>query len=216
MSAKKPTIGLTGGIASGKSSAARVLRELGVAVVDADQLAREVVERGSEGLREVVAAFGEGVLAPDGSLDRERLAGVVFGDEAARKRLQAITHPRIGRLSAERIAEGLASEAPYVLYDAPLLVEVGAHRGLDALIVVSASEAEQVARAQARDAMSEAQARARIAAQLPLARKVEVADYVIDNDGTLEQLEQRVRAVHEAILARFGLGAAGAGRGAGA
>ena len=215
MNARKPTIGLTGGIASGKSSASRVLRELGVVVVDADQIAREVVERGSEGLAEVVAAFGEGVLAADGSLDRERLAALVFGDEAARKRLQAITHPRIGRLSAERIAQGLTSEAPYVVYDAPLLVEVGAHRGLDALIVVSASEAQQVARAQARDGMAEDQARARIAAQLPLARKVEVADYVIDNDGTLEQLEQRVRAVHEAILTRVAAGAP-AGRGAGA
>jgi len=215
LSAKKPTIGLTGGIASGKSSATRALRELGVVVVDADQLAREVVERGSEGLAEVVAAFGEGVLAKDGSLDRERLAAVVFGDEAARKRLQAITHPRIGRLSAERIAQGLASPSPYVVYDAPLLVEVGAHRGLDALIVVAASEAHQVARAQARDGMTEEQARARIAAQVPLARKMEVADYVIDNDGTPEQLVQRVRAVHEAILARFGLGAADAGRGAG-
>ena len=132
MSARKPTIGLTGGIASGKSSAVRVLRALGVLVVDADQLAREVVEPGSEGLREVVAAFGEGVLAADGSLDRERLAAVVFGDEAARKRLQGITHPRIGRLSAERIAQGLASEAPYVVYDAPLLVEVGG-----AVLVVS-------------------------------------------------------------------------------
>jgi dephospho-CoA kinase len=203
LSARKPTIGLTGGIASGKSSATRVLRELGVVVVDADQIAREVVERGSEGLAEVVAAFGEGVLAADGSLDRERLAAVVFGDEAARKRLQAITHPRIGRLSAERIAQGLTSDSPYVVYDAPLLVEVGAHRGLDALIVVSANEAQQVARAGTRDGMAEEQTRARIAAQLPLARKVEVADYVIDNDGTLEQLEQRVRAVHEAILARF-------------
>ena len=213
MSAKKPTIGLTGGIASGKSSVSQALRELGVFVVDADQVAREVVEPGSDGLREVVATFGEGVLASDGSLDREKLAKVVFGDEDARKRLQAITHPRIGKRSAERIAEGAASVAPYVVYDAPLLVEVGAHRGLDALIVPPPPPPTQGARAVARDGMDEAHARARIAAQLPLARKVEVADYVIANDGSLEELRGLVRATHQAILERFGLadGAAGAG-----
>jgi dephospho-CoA kinase len=212
LSAKKPTIGLTGGIASGKSSVSRALRELGVVVVDADQIAREVVEPGSEGLRDVVAAFGPSVLAADGSLDREKLAAVVFGDDAARKRLQAITHPRIGRLSAERIAAGLVSSAPYVVYDAPLLVEVGAHRGLDALIVVAASEADQVARARARDGVDEVAVRARIAAQLPLAQKTAVADYVIDNDGSLEDLQRRVRDVHAAILARFGLAGGGATR----
>jgi dephospho-CoA kinase len=112
--------------------------------------------------------------------------------------------------SAEQLARGLAGGAPYVVYDAPLLVEVGAHRGLDALIVVSASEATQVARAQARDGMSPEHARARVAAQLPLARKVEVADYVIENDGTLDQLRARVRDVHEAIVTRFGLAPPGA------
>ena len=206
MTTRKPTIGLTGGIASGKSSAARALSALGVVVVDADQVAREVVDKGSDGLREVVAAFGAEVLTPDGSLDRERLAARVFGDEQARKRLQAITHPRIAQRSAERIAAAQASATPYVVYDAPLLVEVGAHRGLDALIVVAAAEALQVARARARDGMDEAQARQRIAAQLPLARKIEVADYVLQNDGTLQALEQQVREVHQKILARFQLG----------
>jgi dephospho-CoA kinase len=209
LSAEKPTIGLTGGIASGKSSVSRALRELGVVVVDADEIAREVVAPGSEGLREVEAAFGPSVLSSDGSLNREKLAAVVFGDEAARKRLQGITHPRIGRLSAERIAAGLLSSAPYVVYDAPLLVEVGAHRGLDALIVVAASEATQVARAQVRDGAEEAAVRARIAAQLPLAQKTAVADYVIDNDGSLDDLQRRVREVHAAILARFELTATG-------
>jgi len=207
MTAQKPTIGLTGGIASGKSSVARVLSALGVVVVDADQLAREVVAKGSAGLGEIVAAFGEQMLAADGSLDRERLAAHVFGDEAARKRLQAITHPRIGQLSAERIAAAQASATPYVVYEAPLLVEVGAHRGLAALIVVAADEPQQIARARTRDGMDEEQARRRIAAQLPLARKIEVADYVIRNDGTLAELDERVRRVHEQILERFGLDA---------
>jgi dephospho-CoA kinase len=208
--ANKPTIGLTGGIASGKSTVARVLSDLGVGVVDADRIAREVVALGSEGLREVVAAFGPQVLAADGSLDREKLAARVFGDEAARLQLQSITHPRIGRLSAERIAALHASAAPYVVYDAPLLVEVGAHRGLDALIVVAAEDANQVARALARGGMPEAETRRRIAAQFPLARKIEVADYVIHNDGSLPDLERRTHEVHAQIAQRFGLtGAAG-------
>jgi dephospho-CoA kinase len=202
---KKPTIGLTGGIASGKSSAARVLVREGVGVVDADRIAREVVEPGSEGLREVVAAFGAQVLAADGSLDRDKLGAIVFGDEQARKVLQGITHPRIGRLSAERMAALHASNACYVVYDAPLLVEVGAHKGLDALIVVAAAEQTQVARAMSRDGLSEQEARRRIAAQLPLARKVEVADYVIHNDRSLRELEQRTLEVHREIMKRFGL-----------
>lgn len=206
--ANKPTIGLTGGIASGKSTVARVLTDLGVGVVDADQIAREVVAPGSEGLREVVAAFGTQVLAPDGALDREKLAARVFGDEAARLQLQSITHPRIGRLSAERIAALHASNAPYVVYDAPLLVEVGAHKGLDALIVVAADEANQVARALARGGMPEAETRRRIAAQFPLARKIEAADYVIHNDGSLAELEHRTREVHAQIAQRFGLSGA--------
>lgn len=203
--AKKPTIGLTGGIASGKSSVARVLAQLGVTVIDADQLAREVVAPGSEGLAEIAAAFGPDVIAADGSLDRERMAARVFGDDEARKRLQAITHPRIGRLSAERIAAAHAGPTPYVVYEAPLLVEVGGHRGLDALIVVATDEATQLARAQARDGLTEDQAKKRIAAQLPLARKVEVADHVIRNDGTLAELEAQTRALHAAILQRLGL-----------
>jgi len=202
--AKKPTIGLTGGIASGKSSVARVLLAEGVAVVDADAIAREVVEKGSEGLQEIVAAFGAHVLTADGSLDRAKLAAVVFGDAAARKQLEGITHPRIALRSAERLAALGAGDAPYVVYEAPLLVEVGAHRGLDALIVVATDEASQLARSVQRDGWDEAEARRRISAQLPLARKVEVADYVIENDGSLDQLKQRTLEVHRQILERFG------------
>jgi len=205
--ANKPTIGLTGGIASGKSTVSRVLEQLGVGIVDADRLAREVVAAGSDGLREVIATFGTGVLAPDGSLDREKLGAIVFGDEQARRKLQAITHPRIAQLGAERIAAFQNSAAPYVIYDAPLLVEVGAHKGFAALIVVAADEPTQVARLRARDGLSDAQSSQRIAAQLPLARKIEVADYVIYNDGTLAELEQRTRDVHAQILERFGPGA---------
>jgi len=204
LTATKPTIGLTGGIASGKSSVARVLRELGLPVIDADQLAREVVARGSEGLAAVVEAFGAEVLDADGNLDRERMAQRVFADADARKTLQGIVHPRIAQLSAQRVAQAKAESAPYVVYEAPLLVEVGAHKGLDALIVVAASEQAQVARAASRDGLAAPDVRQRIAAQLPLARKVEVADYVIANDGTLEQLERATLDLHARILKRFG------------
>jgi dephospho-CoA kinase len=211
LTAGKPTIGLTGGIAAGKSSVARVLRELGVAVIDADTLAREVVARDSDGLAAVVAMFGNEVLDSHGNLDRERMGQRVFADPEARKALQAITHPRIGQLSAQRIAEARAGSAPYVVYEAPLLVEVGAHKGLDGLIVVSAPENTQMSRAEVRDGLGAEQARQRIAAQLPLARKLEVADYVIANDGSLEELARTTREVHARILLRFGLAAAGVG-----
>jgi dephospho-CoA kinase len=203
--ANKPTIGLTGGIASGKSTVSRVLAQLGVGIVDADQLAREVVAVGSDGLREVVATFGAGVLTPEGSLDREKLGAIVFGDEQARRKLQAITHPRIAQMGAERIAALQSGPAPYVIYDAPLLVEVGAHKGFAALIVVAAAEPTQIARLHSRDGLSGLQSSQRIAAQLPLARKIEAADYVIYNDGSLAELEQRTREVHEQILERFAL-----------
>lgn len=204
----KPTIGLTGGIASGKSAVARVLRGFGIPVIDADQLARDVVAAGSDGLAAIVAEFGPDVLTAEGQLDRERMGQRVFADPDARKKLQAITHPRIGQLSAQRIAEARTGSAPYVVYEAPLLVEVGAHQGLDALIVVAAGEHTQVARASARDGLAADEVRQRIAAQLPLARKVEVADYVIANDGTLQELERATHEVHAKILARFAATAA--------
>jgi dephospho-CoA kinase len=198
------TIGLTGGIASGKSTVAGLFAELGVPVVDADAIAREVVEPGSEALREIVAELGESVLTPEGALDRKRVASIVFADASARKRLEAITHPRIAARSAEKISALRESGAPYVLYEAALLVENGSYRAFAALVVVSASEATQLARLVERDGMSEADARARLAAQLPLAEKVKVADWVIENDGTLPLLRERVRTVDAEIRERFG------------
>jgi dephospho-CoA kinase len=205
----KPTIGLTGGIASGKSTVARMLEHAGAGIVDADQVAREVVLPGSEGLAEVVAAFGSSVLTADGSLDRGALASTVFGDEAARLRLQAILHPRIGRRSAERIEALHAGPVLYVIYEAPLLVEVGGYKSLAALIVVASSQESQLARAMRRDSVEPSAVKARIAAQSPLERKLEVADYVIWNDGSLSELERRTAEVHREILLRFGLGRTG-------
>lgn len=201
----KPVIGLTGGIASGKSTVARAFAARGVAVVDADQLARDVVAKGSEGLAEVVAAFGPEVLTEDGTLDRAKLGARVFSDAEARRELEAITHPRIAMLGMRRIAELQASAAPYVLYEAALLVETGRHTTFPGLVVVVVTPETQLARLVERDGSSEQAARDRIASQLPMERKVEVATWVIHNDGSPEELDREVEKVHRAILERFGL-----------
>jgi dephospho-CoA kinase len=198
-----PVVGLTGGIASGKSTVARAFAAEGIPVIDADQLAREVVAPGSEGLSELVDAFGADILAPDGSLDRKVLGARVFQSDELRRQLNAITHPRIGRLSAERIA-AIDATAPYAVYEAALLVENGLHKNMRALVVVALDEARQLERILLRDQLSEGEARARIAAQAPLAHKLAVADYVIENSGELDALCARVSDVHRALLQRFG------------
>ncbi|HJL04535.1 MAG TPA: dephospho-CoA kinase [Polyangiaceae bacterium LLY-WYZ-15_(1-7)] len=202
--AGKPTVGLTGGIASGKSTVAALFAGLGIPVVDADQLAREVVAPGTEGLAAIVETFGDAYLAEDGSLDRKKLGALVFDDAGARRKLNAITHPRIAQAAMKRMAELQSHPAPYVLYEAALLVENRIHEAFGALVVVSVDEATQVARLRERDGLSEAEARARLEAQLPLAEKVAVADYVIDNGGTREQTAAQVEAVHAKLVARFG------------
>ena len=199
----KAVIGLTGGIASGKSVVARELRALGIEVIDADVLAREVVAKGSEGLAEVVQAFGEDVLQADGTLDRERVAARVFNDAEARKRLNGILHPRIGQLSLERIAAAQATSAPYVVYEAPLLVETGSYKGLSALVVVATAPATQLTRVVARDGMTAEAAQARLAAQMPVEAKVAVADYVIHNDAGLAELKAQVTDLHRTLCERF-------------
>jgi dephospho-CoA kinase len=182
----------------------RLFRRLGVTVVDADEVAREVVERGSEGLAEIVAAFGDEVLAEDGTLDRKKLAAIVFEDPDARKRLERITHPRIFARSMQLMAAAAARGEPLAIYEAALLVENGSYKMLQALVVVAASAETQVARVASRDGIDEAGARARMAAQMPLEKKIAVADYVIWNDGDLAALETKTREVHAALLARFG------------
>lgn len=199
----KAVIGLTGGIASGKSVVARELAALGVTVIDADRLARDVVAPGTEGLAEIVRTFGEEMLLPDGTLDRERLGARVFHDTDARARLNAITHPRIGQLSAERIVAAQQTSTPYVVYEAPLLVETGAYRGMAALVVVATSPETQLERVMARDGLSEEAARARLAAQMPLEAKLAVADYVIQNNAGLAELKAQVVALHETLCQRF-------------
>lgn len=200
-------VGLTGGIASGKSTVSRMLRELGTPVVDADEIARFVVQPGQAAAAEIRAQFGDEVFGPEGGLDREALGAVVFASADARARLNAITHPRI---AAEMMARSEAlREAghPWIVYDAALLVENGAQAWLGGLIVVSLSREVQLERllirdGGARDDAARERAAARIDSQLPLADKVAVADWVIDNGLGLDETRAEVREVHERIGAR--------------
>ena len=194
------TIGLTGGIATGKSTAARILREtLGVPVIDADQVSREVSAPGSEGLAEIAAAFGEGILTPDGALDRQALGRVVMADDDARLRLQAITHPRIRAAMLEALMALAQAGHPAAAVEAALLVETGSYTLYDALWVVTCDPDTQRARLMARQGIDEAEARRWIDSQLPLAEKEAVATSVIRNDGDLDALEAAVRAAWAAL-----------------
>jgi dephospho-CoA kinase len=184
-------VGLTGGIGSGKSTVASMLEELGAVVFDADALARQAVEPGTPGHDLVVERFGPNVLLPGGDLDREALASIVFADPAARRDLEAIVHPEVRRLFAEG-CERYDGTDTVVVFSAPLLVETGMHTAFDVLVVVSASAQTQVERLMRERAMSEAAIRARIDAQLPLEAKAEVADVIVDNEGSRDELRPQV------------------------
>lgn len=203
----KPVIGLTGGIACGKSTVARLLVERGAACVDADQLARDVVAKGSDGLAAIVAAFGPEVLTETGELDRKKLGAVVFADAEKRKLLEGITHPRIALEGMKRIAELGSGPAPYVLYEAALLVETGRHTTFPALVVVTVSPEVQRERLIGREGLTPEEAEARIASQMPLSAKEAVATFIVRNDGSLDALRAEVDLLHDAILARFAGGA---------
>ena len=194
-------VGLTGGIGSGKSEVTRRLAALGAYVVDADVLAREVVEPGTPGLAAVAAEFGAEVLRPGGSLDRDRLGAIVFADPAARARLNAIVHPLVGAATAERFAAAPADAI--VVHDVPLLVEVGLAAAYDVVLVVAATPETQGSRLVRARGMSADEARSRIAAQAPLADKLAVADFVITNDGSLDDLDRQVQAVWLALQDRL-------------
>lgn len=199
--------GLTGGIASGKSSVAARLRERGVPVVDADALAREAVAPGTAALAAIVDAFGAEVLCPDGTLDRKGLAEAVFADDEKRRALNAIVHPEVGRLTLEASSALRARGEPLACYEAALIVENGLADAFRPLVVVSAPEALQVARARARDGATEDAARARIRAQMPLADKIAAADHVIENTGSLDDLRRRTDEVLASICDRLGVDA---------
>jgi dephospho-CoA kinase len=191
-------VGLTGGVASGKSTVSAILRELGAVVIDADQLAREVVAPGTEGLAAVVAEFGTTVLTEAGELDRPALGAVVFADEGARRRLEAIVHPRVRALGAR--LEAAAGDAPLVVHDIPLLAETGQAGSFDAVLVVDVPVETQVRRMVTMRGMTEEDARARVAAQAGREQRRAVATYVLDNTGTLEDLRDRVTEVFEELV----------------
>ena len=185
-------VGLTGGIGSGKSEVARLLAARGAVVIDSDALAREVVAPGTPGLAAVAAAFGD-VLRPDGSLDRERLAALVFADPAARERLNAIVHPLVAAAAAERVAT--APPEAVVVHDVPLLVEAGLAGTFDVVVVVDAPPEVRLERLTARRGMTRGDAEARMRAQASRAERLRVADHVITNDGTLGHLAEQVDAL---------------------
>ena len=197
--------GLTGGIASGKSTVAARLRARGVPVIDADQLARDAVARGSAGLEAVVKAFGSEVLAEDGTLDRKKLAAEVFTDDAKRKTLNGIVHPIVTMLTFKGAAELRDLGHRLACYEAALIVENGVADAFRPLVLVAAPEEAQVARAVTRDSVSEADVRDRIRAQMPLAEKAKVADFVIENAGTLADLVRRTDEVLAAICTQLGI-----------
>lgn len=185
-------IGLTGGIGSGKSTVAKMLEEEGFAVVDADQIAREIMEPGSPVLDRVAAEFGADIIQEDGTLDRGKLAGRVFVDKRATEKLNSITHPAIRTESERRFAEAEGAGEPAVVYDMPLLVDLGMHRDMDLTVVVDVDAEERVRRLVTTRGLDEADARARIAQQLDDATRNAAADVLIDNNGDLDALKPQV------------------------
>jgi dephospho-CoA kinase len=184
-------VGLTGGIASGKSTFAAALRDLGVPVIDADRLAREAVRPGSPALAAIAREFGPGVLAPDGTLDRAGMAARVFADPAARARLEAIVHPAVRAGVAAETARLAAAGHDVAFYDVPLLYERGLDREVDLVVVVHVPPPVQRARLRARDGLAEAEVEARLAAQMPIDEKARRADVVVSNEGDLASLRSR-------------------------
>ncbi|WP_328316918.1 dephospho-CoA kinase [Streptomyces sp. NBC_00388] len=195
-------VGLTGGIGAGKSEVSRLLAGYGAVLIDADRIAREVVEPGTPGLAAVVEAFGTSVLAGDGTLDRPALGSVVFADPDRLATLNSIVHPLVGARSAE--LEGLAQDGSVVVHDVPLLTENRLAPLYDLVVVVDAAPRTQLDRLVRLRGMQESEARARMAAQATREQRREIADILIDNDGPLDALEPQVRAVWARLAERAG------------
>ena len=194
-------MGLTGGIASGKSTVAAILRRLGAAIINADDLSREVVHPGQDAWKEIIDAFGPNILHEDKTLDRRKLRQIVFENPEARKKLEAIIHPRVRALAERKIGELAAAGSSIIVYEVPLLFENQIHLWLRPVIVVACKIETQKKRLLERDHLTELEAQRHLDAQMSLEDKRKLADYVIENDGTLEELEQQVRAVLQKIQA---------------
>jgi dephospho-CoA kinase len=188
-------IGLTGGIASGKSTVAAILRRLGAVIVNADELSREVVRPDTPGWKELLETFGADILQTDRTLDRQKLRKIVFDDPAARKKLEAVIHPRVRALAEQRIKEHAAAGVSIVVYEVPLLFEGNLQDSLRPVVLVAASTSTQKKRLAERDQLAAAEAEKHIAAQMNLEKKRRLADYVIENDGNVDELERQVRTV---------------------
>ena len=194
-------IGLTGGIASGKSTVATILKQLGAAVINADELSREVVQPGNEAWKEIVETFGADILQSDKTLDRKKLRTMVFNSPEARKKLEAIIHPKVRALAEERIRELAAAGRSIIVYEVPLLFEGQLHLWLRPVILVACDVNAQKQRLRDRDHLTNTEAQRHIDAQMSLEEKRKLADYVIENNGSLEELEQQVKSVLEMIMA---------------
>lgn len=192
---------MTGGIATGKSHVRARFEALGVPTIDADVLSRRAVEPGTPGLAAIVTRFGAGVLDPSGTLDRRALGAVVFSDPDARRDLEAIVHPPV-REAMERWFAALDPGQPFAVADIPLLYETGRDGEFDAVIVVACDAEAQVRRVVARDGLQPSEARQRVAAQLPIADKARMADYVVWTDGSVEETDAQVDQLHQRLTAR--------------
>ncbi len=197
---RRPVVGITGGIGSGKSAVTERLQALGITVVDADLAARVIMEPGRPALAAVAERFGAGILQPDGQLDRAALRKIVFADPDQRHWLEELTHPLIGREILDQIG---AAESPYIVLSSPLLLETSQRELCDLIVVVDVPESVQLERTMARDDNDEAQVRRIMAAQLPREERLAGADEVVDNSGSLEDLTQQVDTLHAALLERF-------------
>ena len=198
-------IGLAGGIGTGKSEVSRILKELGAVVLDADRYGHEVYLPNTDGLREVVAAFGDDVLLPSGEVDRRALGGKVFGNPEAMTKLNAIAWPRIRQMITDGIEEQRREGTRVVVLDAAVLIEAGWTDAADEIWVVTAPEADVIRRLQARNNLTEEQVRARMSSQMPTEEKAKYADVIVDNDGDLEVLRSKVEALWEDRLVSKGL-----------
>jgi dephospho-CoA kinase len=194
-------IGLTGGIASGKSTVATILKQLGAAVINADELSREVVQPGKGAWKEIVETFGANVLQSDKTLDRKKLRTMVFDNPEARKQLEAIIHPKVRALAEEKIRELAAAGRSIIVYEVPLLFEGQLHHWLRPVILVACDINTQRQRLRDRDQLTNTEAQQHIDAQMSLEEKRKLADYVIENNGNIEELEQQVKSVLESIAA---------------
>ncbi|MDR3241747.1 MAG: dephospho-CoA kinase [Lactobacillaceae bacterium] len=192
-------LGLTGGIATGKSTVANYFRELGITVIDADQIARKVVEPGMPALVDIKNEFGPDILLPNGELDRQKLGQIVFSDPAKLNMLNHFTHPRVHTMMQELSEEAQKQGAKAIVYEVPLLLETGNAMGAEKIIVVTVPPAMQLQRLMERDGLSQDGANKRINAQMPMSKKEELADYVISNAGSIEETKQQVDAILHAL-----------------